>query len=177
MPLRLNEKQQRVEELAQLARTAQAAIALDYRGMDAGQMTNLRQTARRQGVYLKVVRNTLAKRALADTEYACLEEILTGPVLLALALRDPAEAARVIRQFVGDDQPLKVRGLALGRRLLPASDLARLADLPSASEAVARLMATLQAPVSRLVGTLTAPTAKLVRTLAALRDQKARAGT
>jgi large subunit ribosomal protein L10 len=175
MPLKLNEKKDLVEDLRKVAVQAQAAIALEYRGMDAGQMTGLRQAARSQGIYLRVVRNTLARRALQDTDFACLDEILSGPVLLALALRDPAEAARLLRGFLGEDRPLKVRGLAMGRKLLPASDLTRLADLPSLSEAVARLLGTLQAPMGKLVGTLAAPTVKLVRTLAAVRDQKAAA--
>ncbi len=175
MPLKLKEKKDLVEDLHEIAGRAQAAIALEYRGMDAGQMTGLRQAARSQGVHLRVVRNTLARRALQETDFACLAEILTGPVLLALALEDPAEAARMLRGFLGEDRPLKVRGLAIGRKLLPASDLVRLADLPSASEALARLLGVLEAPLSKLVGVLAAPTVKLVRTLAAVRDQKASA--
>lgn len=175
MPLKLNEKKDLVADLHEVATRAQAAIALEYSGMDAGQMTELRRAARDQGVYLRVVRNTLARRALQETDFACLEELLSGPVMLALALKDAAEAARMLRGFLGEDRPLKVRGLSLGQKLLPASDLTRLADLPSAEEAIARLLGVLQAPLGKLVGTLAAPTVKLVRTLAAVRDQKAAA--
>ncbi len=123
-------------------------------------------------MYLRVVKNTLARRAMNGTDCACLQEALVGPVLLAFSREDPAAAARVLHAFGKQHQSLAVKGIALGGRLMDASELTRLATLPTRNEALSMLMGVMQAPVSKFVRTLAEPANKLARVLAAVRDQK-----
>jgi len=123
-------------------------------------------------VYLRVVKNTLARRALAGTDYACMSESLVGPLLLAFSLEEPGAAARVIRDFAKEPEQLTPKLVAFGGQLYRPEELDRLASLPTKEQAIAMLMAVLKAPVEKLVRTLAEPHAKLVRTLAAVRDQK-----
>lgn len=172
MTLRLEDKKAIVAEVAEVAGTALSIVAADYRGLTVSEMTELRSKARDSGVYLRVVRNTLAKRALADTEFACMSEALTGPLALAFSQEDPGAAARVVRDFVKAHAALEVKALSIDGQLLAASDLARVAQLPTRNEAISMMLSVMQAPISKLVRTLAEPQAKLVRTLAAVKDQK-----
>ena len=161
-----------VAEVAIIARNAQSAIAAEYRGLTVEQMTKLRHEARNAGVYLKVVKNTLARRALTDTGYACMSDSLKGPLVLAFSKEEPAAAARIVRDFAKDNEKLVVKALALNGKLLSPGDLIALATMPTRDEALSRLLAVMKAPVEKLARTIKAPADKLVRTMAALRDQK-----
>jgi len=127
---------------------------------------------RKQGVYLRIVRNTLARRAVEGTDYACLQEALVGPIVLAFSREDPASAARLIRDFTREHEKLVVKAVALGGRLMDAAELKRLADMPTREQAIAMLMGVMQAPATKFVRTLAEPANKLARVLAAVRDQK-----
>ena len=166
------QKEAIVAEVAIIARNAQSAVAAEYRGLTVEQMTKLRHEARNAGVYLKVVKNPLARRALTDTGYACMSDSLRGPLVLAFSKEEPAAAARVVRDFAKDNEKLVVKALALNGKLLSPGDLLALATMPTRDEALSRLLAVMKAPVEKLARTIKAPADKLVRTMAALRDQK-----
>jgi large subunit ribosomal protein L10 len=170
--LRLEEKKALVAEVSEVAAKALSAVAAEYRGLTVEQMNALRVEARKSGVYLRVVKNTLARRAIAGTEFECLSDALTGPLVLAFSVEDPGAAARVVKDFAKSNDKLVVRMLAVGGEMLPAKELDRLASLPTRDEALAMLMGTMKAPISKFVRTLAEPHAKLVRTFAAVRDQK-----
>jgi large subunit ribosomal protein L10 len=174
--LKLEDKKAIVDEVAKIATSSISAIAADYRGLTVAEMTDLRAKARKTGVTLKVVRNTLAKRALEDTEFKCLSDVLNGPVFLAFSQDDPGAAARLIRDAAETLEKLKVRAIAIGGSLLDASSLKAVASLPTRNQAIAMVMAVLQAPVTGLARTLSETYAKFVRTVAAVRDQKQAAG-
>jgi len=172
MSLNLEQKKAVVAEVSEVAANAHSAIAAEYIGLTVEEMTELRVQARNAGVYLRVVRNTLARRALADTDFSCMAEDFTGPLILAFSQEDPGSAARVIDGFSKDHQQLVVKLVALGGKLLNPGDIKSLASLPTRDEALSLLMAVMKAPVSKLARTLPEPHAKLVRTIAAIRDQK-----
>ncbi len=176
MALRLEQKQAIVAEVNQAAGDALSAVVSDYRGLTVSQMTDLRAKARDSGVYLKVVRNTLARRAIEGTEYECLDEALVGPTLLAFSQEEPGAAARLLKEYAKENEALEVRALSIGGQLLAAGDIDRVAKLPTRDEALAMLMATMLAPVSKLVRTFNDVPGKLVRVVAAVRDQKQEAG-
>jgi large subunit ribosomal protein L10 len=121
---------------------------------------------------MRVVRNTLARKALEGTQFACMQEELVGPLLLAFSKEDPGAAARIIKDFAKENEKLKVKALAIDSKLLPPEGLHKLASLPTRDEAIAQLMSVMKAPVTKLVRTMAEPHAKLVRTLAAIRDAK-----
>lgn len=172
MPLKLNDKQVIVTEVAKVAVGAVSALVADYRGLTVSEMTELRAKAREAGIYLRVVRNTLARRALENTSFACLDEALVGPTFLALSLDDPGAAARLMRDFVREHEKVKVKALALGGKLFTALQLNAIADLPTRDQALAMLMSVMLAPVTKLVRTLAEPYAMLTRTVAAVGEQK-----
>ncbi|MGA7799237.1 MAG: 50S ribosomal protein L10 [Gammaproteobacteria bacterium] len=172
MALTLEEKKAVVAEVAEVAGSALSAVAAEYRGLTVGQMTSLRLKAREGGVYLRVVKNTLARRALTGTEFECMNEALEGPLVLAFSQEDPGAAARVIKDFAKEHEKLAVKLVSVGGQLLPAGDIERLAKLPTREQAISLLMATMQAPVAKFVRTLNEVPGKLVRTVAAIRDQK-----
>lgn len=172
MVLKLEDKKNIVNEVSVVARQAVSLIAAQYSGLTVAEMTNLRKSAREAGVYLRVVRNTLARRALEGTQFACIQPELTGPLVLAFSKEEPSAAARLIRDFVKTNEKLQVKALAIDNQLLPAESLSKLAELPTRDEAISLLMSVMKAPIAKLVRTLAEPQAKLVRTLAAVRDLK-----
>jgi large subunit ribosomal protein L10 len=172
MALRLADKQAIVAEVNEAASSALSAVVSDYRGLTVGQMTTLRAKARESGVYLRVVRNTLAKRAIVGTEYECLSDSLVGPTMFAFSQQDPGSAARLLKDFSKEFDALEVKALSIGGQLLPADQIDRVAKLPTRDEALALLMAVMQAPITKLARTLNEVPGKLVRTVAAVRDQK-----
>ena len=155
-----------------MANRAHSAVAAEYAGLSAEQMTALRAQARTGGVYLRVVRNTLARRAVAGTSFECLQDALVGPLLLAFSEEDPGAAARVIEAFVKGNDKLVVKAVSIGGKLLPAVDIKRLASMPTKEQAISMLMSVMKAPITKFVRTLAEPHAKLARTVAAIRDQK-----
>ncbi|MGI9228803.1 MAG: 50S ribosomal protein L10 [Gammaproteobacteria bacterium] len=171
MSLTLEQKQAIVSEVAAVAEQAPTAIAAEYIGLDVAEMTGLRQSARQAGVYLRVVRNTLARRALEGTKFDCMRERLVGPLLLAFSGDEPGSAAKVIRDFARENDKLVVRLVAMDGKLLEAGDIERLATMPSLEQARAMLLGLMQAPLGKFVRVLAEPQAKFVRVLAAKRDQ------
>ena len=151
---------------------ALSAVLADYRGLTVTQMTEMRTKARASGVYLRVIRNTLAKRAVEGTEYECLKSALVGPTLVAFSQEDPGAAARLMKEYAKTFEKLEVKALSIGGVLLGADQLDRVATLPTRDEALSLLMAVMQAPIAKLARTLNEIPGKLVRTLAAVRDQK-----
>jgi large subunit ribosomal protein L10 len=135
-------------------------------------MTELRAKARESGVYLRVVKNTLARRAVEGTEFECMQEGMVGPLVLAFSMEDPGAAARVMKDFAKDNKALEVKLVSIGGQLLGAGDLERLASMPTKDQAISMLMALMKAPVEKLARTINEVPGKLVRTVAAIRDQK-----
>ena len=172
MALKLEQKQQIVAEVNEVAASALSAVVADYRGLTVAEMTDMRAKARQSGVYLRVVRNTLAKRAVEGTEYACLDEAFVGPSLVAFSQEDPGSAARLLKDYAKDHEALEVRALAIGGEMSSADQIDRVATLPTLDEARAMLLACMQAPVVKLARTLNEVPGKLARTVAAIRDQK-----
>ncbi|CAL7959321.1 50S ribosomal subunit protein L10 [Gammaproteobacteria bacterium] len=173
MALRLEDKKAIVAEVADVAAKAVSAIAADYRGLTVTEMTDLRAKARKNGVYLRVVRNTLAKRALENTDFACMQDLLVGSVFLAFSQEDPGAVARLLKDAIRDYEKLTVCALALGGKLLNIGDIEAVAKLPTRDQSLAILMSVMQAPVTKLVRTMAEPYAMLVHTVAAIRDKKA----
>lgn len=172
MTLRLEGKKTIVAEVAEVAKQASSVIAAEYSGLTVAQLTELRKKSRDAGVYMRVIRNTLARRAFDGTKFTCMDDALVGPLVLAFSKDEPGAAARIFKEYAKKWDKLQVKALSIDGKLLPASDLSRLASLPTRNEAIAQLMSVMQAPISKLVRTLAAPQSKLVRTLAAVRDKK-----
>ncbi len=175
MALNLEDKKAIVAEVQDAAKQSLSAVLADYRGLTVEEMTELRAKARASNVYMRVIRNTLARRAVQGTEFECLTDSFTGPSLLALAREEPGAAARLIKDFVKDHEKLEVRALAMSGQLLDAGQLETVAKLPSREEALASLVAVMQAPVTKFAQTLQAVPSKFVRTLAAVKDQREQA--
>ena len=173
MALRLEDKKALVKEVNAVAGDSVTAVAAEYRGLSVAEMTELRKEARNAGVYMRVVKNTLARRAVEGTEFECMQDTLKGPILLAFAKDDPGAAARVIKNFAKEHDALQAVSLSAGGQLLPASDLEALADLPTLDQARAMLLGVMMAPMTKLARTLAEPSAMLARTLSARGSQEA----
>src|SRR6201997_5693393 len=176
MALNLEDKKALVAEVAEVAAKAHSVVAAEYRGLTVAQMTELRGKARKQGVYGRGVKNTLARKALAGTSFEPVGPKLKGPLILAFSKDDPGAAARVVKDFAKANEKLVATLVSLGGQVLPGGDLDKVASLPTREQALSMLLGWLKAPVQRLVGTLAAPASKLARTVAAVRDQKQAAG-
>ena len=172
MTITLAAKKAMVEEVSAVASKAVSAVVADYRGLTVNQMTQLRAQARKSGVYLKVVRNTLTRRAFLDTEFSCLGDKLVGPLFVALSLQTPSDAARLLKEFVKTFEKLEIKALSVGGKLYTSDQLDVIASLPTKDEALAKLMYVMRAPVEKFVRTLAEPQVKLVRVIAAIRDTK-----
>src|ERR1700733_4860729 len=173
--LSLDEKKAVVTEVAAKVAAAQAIIVAEYRGLEVGEMTQLRGQARKSGVYLRVLKNSLARRAVAETPFAGLTEQLTGPLIYGISA-DPVAAAKVLNEFAKANDKFVIKAGAMANYLMSAKDVKNLATMPSREELLAKLLGTMQAPVATFVRTLNEVPGKFVRTLAALRDQKEKAG-
>jgi large subunit ribosomal protein L10 len=160
-----------VTEVAAVAKTAQSAVAAEYRGLTVAEMTKLRVAARQAGVYVRVVKNTLARRAIEGTSFECMKGSLRGPLVLAFSREDPGAAARVVKGFSKEHEKLKTVALSIGGELYPASDIDRLASLPTLTDARTSLVRVLNAPLTKLVRTLVEPAAMMARTLKARSEQ------
>jgi large subunit ribosomal protein L10 len=176
MALNLEDKNALVAEVAEVAATAHSVVAAEYRGLTVGQMTELRSKARTSGVYMRVVKNTLARKALAGTSFEAVGPKLKGPLVLAFSKDDPGAAARVVKDFAKSNEKLVATLVALGGQVLPGKEIDRVASLPTREQALSMLLGVLKAPISKFVRTLAEPPAKLARTVAAVRDQKQAAG-
>lgn len=172
MAIRLEDKKQIVSEVNEAANSALSAVLADYRGVSVSALTALRKNAREQGVYLRVVRNTLLKRAVEGTQYECIQPALTGPTILAFSMEDPGAAARVLKDFAKGNDKFEVKALSVGGKLLGADQIDALATLPTYDQAVSMLMSVMLAPVEKLARTLNEVPTKVTRAVAAVRDQK-----
>lgn len=161
MAIKLEDKQAIVAEVNEAAKTALSAVVADARGVSVSAMTGLRKEAREAGVYIRVVRNTLVRRAVEGTDYAVLNDVFVGPTLIAFSNEHPGAAARIFKEFAKGEEKFEIKAAAFEGKLIPASDINVLASLPTYDEAVAQLMSVIQGATS-----------KLARTLAAIRDQK-----
>jgi len=172
MPLNLEDKKALVAEVNAVAAKAHSVVGAENRGLTVSQMTELRAKARAQGVYMRVVKNTLARKAIVGTPYECISKALKGPLVLAFSKDEPGAAARVVKAFARDHEKLVAMLVALGGQLLGPKDIDKVASLPTRAQALSLLLGVLKAPIAKFVRTLAEPQAKLVRTIAAIRDQK-----
>jgi large subunit ribosomal protein L10 len=168
----LEDKKAIVAEVNETAISALSLVIADARGVTVDGMTALRKDARENSVTLRVVRNTLAKRALEGTEYECVTDSLIGPSLFGFSMEDPGAAARLFKEFAKGEKHFEVKALAVSGQMLGAEQLDVLATLPTRDQALAMLMSVMKAPVTKLVQTMNEVPGKLVRTVAAVRDQK-----
>ena len=173
MALTYAEKQAVVAEVANVAAGATSAVAAEYRGLTVSQLTELRAKARESGVYVRVVKNSLARLATKGTEFECMNDRLSGPLMLAFSTEDPGSAARLFRDFAKTNDALRITLGAVGGDTIEGSDIGKLANLPTRDEAIAQLMSLMQAPVTKLARTLNEVPGKLVRTVEAVRLAKA----
>ncbi|MFK0572523.1 50S ribosomal protein L10 [Endozoicomonas sp.] len=175
MALGLEDKKAIVAGVSEAAQSALSAVIADYRGLTVGQMTSLRKQARDGGVYLKVVRNTLARRAVEGTDFECLQEVLVGPTVLAFSQEDPGAAARVMQDFAKENKELEIKALSISGQLLGAEHLDVLAKMPTLDQARAMLMSVMIAPVTKLARTLNEFPSSVTRVVAAVADEKKKA--
>jgi large subunit ribosomal protein L10 len=172
MSLNLQEKQAVVAEVAAQVAGAQAIVMAENRGMPVAAMTQLRAKARASGVYFRVVKNTLVRRAVVDTPFAPLAEKMVGPLAYGIG-SDPVAVAKVLNDFAKGNDKFVITGGAMPGQVMSATDITALAALPSREELLAKLLGTMQAPIAKFVRTLNEVPGKFVRTVAAVRDSKA----
>ncbi len=171
MGLNLEEKQAVVAEIGAQVAQAQAIVVAEYRGLGVAAMTDLRKQARGSGVYLRVLKNTLARRAVAATPFAGLSDKLVGPLAYGIC-SDPVKVAKVLQDFAKDNDKFVIKAGALANLVMSAKDVANLASMPSREQLIGKLLGTMQAPIATFVRTLNEVPSRFVRTLAAVRDQK-----
>ena len=164
-----------VTEVSAEVAKARAIIVAEYRGLEVGAITALRKQARNQGVYLRVLKNTLARRAVAGTPFEGLTDKMVGPLIYGMS-SDPVSAAKVLNTFAKDNDKLVLKAGALPNTVFDENGVKALATMPSREELLAKLLGTMQAPIAQFVRTLNEVPGRFVRTLAALRDQKEQAG-
>ena len=172
MALGLEDKKAIVAEVNEVAAGALSVVIADSRGVAVGDMTALRKQARENNVVVRVVRNTLAKRAVEGTEFECTQESLVGPSLLAFSMEDPGAAARIFKDFAKENEAFEVKALAVSGQLMSADQIDVLAKLPTREQALASLMSVMIAPVTKLARTFNEVPSKVTRAVAAVRDQK-----
>ena len=171
MGLNRQEKAVVVEEVSAKVASAQSIILAEYRGLEVGQITQLRKQARGQGIYLRVLKNSLARRAVAGTPFEKLSDSMVGPLIYGIS-SDPVAAAKVLSDFAKTNDKLIVKGGAMPNFVMDAAGVKALATLPSREELLSKLLGTMQAPIAKFVRTLNEVPGKFVRTLAAVRDAK-----
>src|SRR5450432_475210 len=173
MSLNLEQKKALVTEVNAIAQKAQSVVAAEYRGLTVTQITNLRAQARKSGVDVRVVKNTLARKAVSGTTFECIGPQLKGPLILVFSKDDPGAAARVVKAFAKDNDKLVAKLVSLGGQVLPPKAIDQVASLPTREQALSMLLGVLKAPVTKLVRTLVEPHTMLVRTVAAVKDKLA----
>lgn len=171
MGLNLDEKKAVVAEVSAEVAKAQAIVVAEYRGLEVGNMTDLRRQARNAGVYLRVLKNTLARRAVKDTPFEKLSDQMVGPLIYGMS-SDPVATAKVMNEFAKANDKLVIKAGAMPNSLISSAEVKALANMPSRDELIAKLLGTMQAPVAQFVRTLNEVPSRFVRTLAAVRDAK-----
>jgi large subunit ribosomal protein L10 len=172
LSLNLEQKKAVVVEVSEQVSTAQAIIVAEYRGLQVGEMTELRAQARKSGVYLRVLKNTLVRRAVEGTPFSGLANEMVGPLVFGIS-SDPVSAAKVLSDFAKANDKFIIKAGAMPNQVMDVNAVQALASLPSRDELLAKLLGTMQAPVAKFVRTLNEVPTKFVRGLAAVRDQKA----
>ena len=172
MGLNLDEKKAVVAEVSAEVAKAKGIFVAEYRGLEVGSMTELRAKARKSGVYLRVLKNTLARRAVAGTPFEKLAEQMVGPLVYGIS-SDPVATAKVLNEFAKANEKLVIKAGAMPNALITAKEVKALASMPSREQLIAQLLGTMQAPVAQFVRTLNEVPSRFVRTLAAIRDQRA----
>ena len=172
MALRLDDKKAIVADVNETAANALSLVIADARGVTVGAMDALRKEARANGVSLRVVRNTLAKRAIQGTEFECVSDALVGPSIFGFSMEDPGAAARIFKDFAKEQEKFEVKALSVGGQVLEASQIDTLAKLPTLEQALGQLASVMIAPVTKLVRTFNEVPTKATRVVAAVRDQK-----
>jgi large subunit ribosomal protein L10 len=172
MALSLVQKKAVVAEIASVAANAHALVVAEYTGITVEDFTEMRAEARKTGVFLKVAKNTLVKIAVKGTEFECVADSLVGPMIYAFSQEDPGCAARLVKEYAKKNDKLVTKLVSIGGKMFEASELGRLASLPTKDQAISQLMSVMKAPVEKFVRTLAEPTVKMVRTIVAIRDQK-----
>lgn len=172
MALALEDKQQIVADVAGVAQNALSLVVADSRGVNLSDMTRLRKIARENLIDVRVIRNTLAKRAFSDTPLECVAESLVGPSLFGFSMEDPGSAARVFKDFAKENEFFQIKVLSVGGKLLSADQIDVLAKLPTHDQALSMLMSVMLAPITKLARTFNEVPAKVTRVIAAVRDQK-----
>lgn len=172
MSLNLEEKKAVVAEVAEQVAVSQTVVVAEYRGITVDKLTVLRANARKEGVYLRVLKNTLVRRALADTPFAGISDQLVGPLAYGMS-KDPVAAAKVMHEFAKTNDKFIVKAGAMPNFIMSAKDVGNLASMPSREELLSKLLGTMQAPVTQFVRTLNEVPTKFVRGLAAVRDKQA----
>ena len=172
MALNLEQKKEVVAELANVAAVAHSLVVAEYAGLTVEQLTELRKKARQSNVFLKVAKNTLVSRAVAGTEFECVKDALTGPMIYAFSKEDPGAAGRLIKDFSKANDKLKAKVVAIGGQMYPGTHVDVLASLPTREQALSMLLGVMKAPIEKFVRTLAEPAAMVARAVAAVRDQK-----
>jgi len=172
VPLNLDDKKAIVAEVSETAGQALSLVIADARGVDVNDMNALRTKARAENVQLRVIRNTLAKRAFAETDYACVEDVLVGPSLFAFSMEDPGAAALLFKDFAKGNDSFDVKALSVSGQLLGKDQIDVLANLPTLKQALGMLANVTLAPVTKLVRTLNEVPTKVTRVVAAVKTQK-----
>ena len=175
MGLDLDKKKAVVAEISAQVAKAKAIVVAEYRGLEVGHMTELRAKARKSGVYLRVLKNTLARRAVEGTPFAGLSQHIKGPLVYGIS-PDPIATAKVLDEFARANEKLVIRAGAMPNAVISAREVAALASMPSREELLAKLLGTMQAPIAKFARTLNEVPARFVRTLAAVRDKQQAAG-
>ena len=165
MPLNLAQKKEVVAELANVAAKAHSLVASEYAGLTVSQLTELRKKARQGGVYIKVAKNTLVSRAVDGTDYACVKDTLTGPLLYAFSTEDPGAAGRLIKEFAKANEKLKPQLVAVGGKAYPGTHVEVLASLPTREQALTMLVSLLAQPATMLVRVLAEPAVQVARVI------------
>ena len=172
MPLNLEDKKAIVADLSAVMADAVSTVVADYRGLTVSELTELRSKARESGLLVRIVRNTLVRRAVADTDFACLDKALVGPNVLVISQDAPGTGARLLKDFMKDHEALEVRAIAIGSDYYTADSLGAVASLPTYDEAIAQLMSVMQAPITKFVRTMNDIPGRAVRVISQVADQK-----
>ena len=172
MAIKIAQKKEIVREVSEVAGASVSAVLADYRGMSVAEMNAMRVRARENGVYVRVIRNTLARKALEDSDFSCLKEALVGPTLVAFSQEDPGAAARLLKDYCKEIECLEVKAIAIGGEALGPDQIDLVATLPTLDEARSILLSVLLAPITKFTRTLNEVPSGLVRVLAAVRDKK-----
>lgn len=172
MALNLDGKKAIVAEVSEVAKQSISLVIADYRGLNVSEITAMRAKARESGVYLKVIRNTLAKRALQDTDFECMSDVLVGPLIFGFAQNEPSAAARLFKDFTKVHKSLEVKALSVAGQFYESNHLDQVASLPTRQEALSQLACALLSPVTKLAQTLSEPHSQLARALEDYRTKK-----